>query len=50
MPEIDGPDTAKEILEFVGTQPLAVIRPYICCFTAYLDKRFHERALAAGMD
>ena len=50
MPEMDGPEAAKEILEFVRTQPPAVKRPYICCFSAYQDKRFNERALAAGMD
>ena len=51
MPEKNGPETAQEILEFVKTQTnIANQRPYICCFSAYLDKRFKDKAEAAGMD
>ena len=50
MPDKNGPEVAQEILECVGTQPIAIKRPYICCFSAYMDKQFQDQALAAGMD
>ena len=51
MPDENGPAVAQEIFEYIETQPAkSGQRPYVCCFSAYLDRRFEEQALAAGMD
>lgn len=54
MPEMDGPTTAKEILnlykreqeEFGRSPP----RPHIVCLTAFTEKIFENTARDAGMN
>ena len=54
MPEMDGPTTAREILdlykkeyEFWGRAPP---RPHIVCLTAFTEKIFENTAREAGMN
>ena len=37
MPDKNGPQVAKEILEYLGAQATELQRPYICCVSAYQD-------------
>lgn len=50
MQGLSGPETTEKILNFFNETATDVKRPYICCITAYKDKRFRKIALDAGMD
>ena len=47
MPDMDGPATARAIRELLKD---SLIRPTICCCTAYALESFEQTALVAGMD
>ena len=58
MPVMDGPTAAKQILAFLDTAASQnkgqknglQRRPYMCCFSAYQQPSYEEKALEAGMD
>ena len=54
MPIMDGPTSARQIQEFLSTKlrkkQSGLQRPYICCFSAYMDSEYQKEALGAGMD
>lgn len=52
MPQMDGPDVAKEIHNMFTNSILLSTgdRPYICCCSAYGQASFVKQAKAAGMD
>lgn len=52
MPEMDGPTAVREILRLYRESPFVTENqvPYICCCTAYNDKKFKKAALDAGMN
>ena len=56
MPDMDGPATAKAILDkvrdfqatsFYGEETFPL--PFICCLTAYTESIYKNSALASGM-
>lgn len=52
MPEMDGPETAREITRLFNTSLLLSERdrPYIVCCSAYGEASFVKSALEAGMN
>ena len=48
MPELDGPQLAVEIRKIMEENQL--VRPIICCCTAYNDITYKEKAMEAGMN
>ena len=52
MPDIDGPVVATNIREMLSDCMLisADQTPFICCCTAYDERKFKKKALSAGMN
>ena len=48
MPDKDGPQVAKEILQMLSE--LNISAPFICCCTAYSCESFKKEAMAVGMN
>lgn len=49
MPVLDGPSTAKKILDLLKSQP-KIKKPFICCVTAFGDDAHKMVAKESGMD
>ena len=52
MPEMDGPEVAREIAKIYRENPLLQQSqmPFICCCTAYTEAQFRDAALDSGMN
>ena len=53
MPDIDGPEVARQIRIFLKKQSQSeaeIPNPVICCCTAYTDSTFMRQAYLAGMN
>ena len=52
MPDITGVDVAIEVIKLIKAaqeEGLDIKEPYMCCCTAYTDKKFRDMAFEAGM-
>ena len=51
MPECNGPEATRQIRELLNERGVPKKdQPFICLLTAYVEKKFHIKAMEAGMD
>ena len=50
MPDMNGPDATRKILEYFNTDAKNIAKPLIFCLTAYTEMKFQQNAMEAGMD
>lgn len=48
MPDMDGDVVCIKMKQLM--QDAGLVMPYVCCFTAYSEKQYELKALAAGMN
>ena len=51
MPDCDGPEATLKIRKYLAEQADPnLVKPFICCVTAYDFEKYKKEALEAGMD